>query len=89
VGAHQGWQQVDVPDAGFHRADLSRFREGAHVRAGKHHRDASGEQDTSSACPRVRGGAHQTLFRSTSCLAMMMRCISLVPSPMHINMASR
>ena len=28
-------------------------------------------------------------FRATSCLAMMMRCISLVPSPMHISMASR
>ena len=28
-------------------------------------------------------------FRSINCLAMMMRCISLVPSPMHSSGASR
>ena len=32
---------------------------------------------------------HQTGDLCTSCLAMMMRWISLVPSPMHINGASR
>ena len=30
-----------------------------------------------------------TGFLSTNCRAMIMRCISLVPSPMHINGASR
>src|SRR6185295_7846521 len=34
-------------------------------------------------------GRHQAGFRAISCLAMMMRCISLVPSPMHMSGASR
>ena len=32
---------------------------------------------------------HATGFRLIHCLAMMMRCISLVPSPMHMRGASR
>ena len=32
---------------------------------------------------------HEAGFRLIHCLAMMMRCISLVPSPMHISGASR
>ena len=40
------------------------------------------------AQPVERKGLH-TGFRAISCFAMMMRCISLVPSPMHISGASR
>ena len=34
-------------------------------------------------------GFHQTGFRLMSCLAMIRRCISLVPSPMQVSGASR
>ena len=36
-----------------------------------------------------RFGNHVMLFRLIHCRAMMMRCISLVPSPMQVSGASR
>ena len=83
---------LDLDDLGaevreVHRAEGSRAErlEGEHPQPGERQ---GGRGRPGVACSRALL-RHHTGFRSMSWRAMMMRCISLVPSPMHISGASR
>ncbi len=72
----------------FRRLDLDHF--GAEL--GQEHRAVGAGAELlqcQDANTFERFGAHTTAFRLTHCRAMMMRCISLVPSPMQVSGASR